>query len=224
MAGTITALVVQKRNRDRVNVFLDGEFAFGLAMIEAVRLRKGQQLSDEEIARLKARDEVESAVERALAYLDYRPRSRDEVRRYLRERELPEAVIEAVIERLEGAGLLDDAAFARFWVENRDQFKPLSERALRYELRRKGVADEIIEAALDDLDEAGAAYRAGQERARRLAGTDRDTFRKRLGSFLSRRGFSYDVARDVTNQLWEEIGQASSTPHPDTDPDTEWED
>ena len=80
MTGTITALIAQKRNKDRVNVYLDGEFAFGLAAIEAIRLRQGQVLSDEEIEHLKALDEIERAHERALNLLSYRPRSAQEIR------------------------------------------------------------------------------------------------------------------------------------------------
>ena len=201
MAGTITALVVQKRNKERVNVYLDGEFVFGLAMIEALKLHKGQKLSDEDIARLKALDEIEKAHERALNYLSYRPRSVDEVRRNLLEK-YPETAVEAVIERLERAGLLNDQEFARFWVENRDRFKPRSERALRYELRQKGISDADIDLALDALDEEDAARRAAEDRARRYRNADEETFRKRMSDFLARRGFSYGIIRDVVDQLW----------------------
>jgi regulatory protein len=204
MAGTITALVAQKRNKERVNVYLDGEFAFGLALIEALKLHKGQQLSDDDIARLKVLDEIEVAHDRALNFLSYRPRSSEEVRRNLREKEFAEQTIETVIERLTGADLLDDAAFARYWVDNRERFQPRSRRALRYELSQKGVPDAAIQAALDDLDEEDAAYRAASARLRRYARADEETFRKRLGDFLARRGFGYGIVRDVLDRLWRE--------------------
>jgi regulatory protein len=204
MAGTITALVAQKRNKERVNVYLDGEFAFGLAMVEALKLRKGQSLTDEDITRLKALDEIEVAHERALNFLSYRPRSSEEVRRNLREKQFAEQTIETVIERLERAGLVDDEAFARFWVDNRERFGPRSRRALRYELRQKGVPDTAIQAALADLDEEEAAYRAASARLRRYARADEETFRKRLGDFLARRGFGYGIVRDVLDRLWQE--------------------
>jgi regulatory protein len=204
MAGTITALVAQKRNKERVNVYLDGEFAFGLALIEALKLHKGQQLSDDDIARLKALDEIEVAHDRALNFLSYRPRSSEEVRRNLHQKEFAEQTIETVIERLTGAGLLDDAAFARYWVDNRERFEPRSRRALRYELRQKGVPDAAIQAALEDLDEEDAAYRAASARLRRYARADEETFRKGLGNFLARRGFGYGIVRDVLDRLWQE--------------------
>lgn len=222
MAGIITELIVQKKNKERVNVYIDGEFAFGLAMIEAIKLRKGQKLEEGEIARLKALDEVETAHERALNFLSYRPRSAEEVRRNLREK-YSEEVTDAVMARLEKVGLVDDEAFARFWVENRDRFKPLSERALAYELKKKGVADAAIEAALEAVDEDSAAYRAGLERVHRFRGLDKNTFRKRLGSYLSRRGFNYNVVRDAVDRLWDEAGEgAEGSAHHDLDMD--WED
>jgi regulatory protein len=206
MSGTITALVAQKRNKERVNVYIDGEFAFGLAMIEALKLKKGQHLDDADIERLKALDEIEVAHEHALNYLSYRPRSAEEVRRSLRKskKNFGETTIKIVIERLENTGLLDEAAFARYWVENRSQFKPRSARALRYELRQKGVSDPAIQAAIEDLDEESEAYRAAQSRLRRYAQADEETFRKRLGDFLARRGFSYGIVKNVLDRLWEE--------------------
>ncbi len=224
MGGTITALVAQKRNKERVNVYLNGEFAFGLAMAEAMKLHKGQFLSEEEIAHLKALDEIETAHEHALNFLSYRMRSSNEVRESLRrsKRQFSEAAIEAAIERLERAGLLDDAAFARFWIESRERFAPRSARALRYELRQKGVPDEVIGAALADLDEEQAALRAAESKVRRYAHAEEEDFRHRLGSYLLRRGFSRAIVRDVLNRLWSDrTTQARTTATNDTDTDGE---
>lgn len=214
MAGTITALVVQKRNKERVNVYLDGEFAFGLALAEAIKLKKGQTLSDEDIARLKALDEIEVVHERALNLLSHRPRSAEEVRRKLRDskQDFSDTAIETVIERLERAGLLDDEAFARYWVDNRERFNPRSARALRHELRQKGVSNQVVDRVLADLDEQDAAYRAAQAKVRRYAHADEAEFRKRMGGYLSRRGFAYGVVRDVLDRLWDEIQTQTNSP------------
>ena len=219
----ITALVAQKRNRHRVNVFLDGRFAFGLTAIEAARLQVGQTLSDEEIAELRKRDALEAAHERALHFLSFRPRSASEVQRYLESKGVSAEHIQQVMERLARVGLVDDAAFARFWVENREQFRPRSARALRYELRHKGLAPETIEAALaghNDLAVAleaariawrGAVYavernaaRLARSQARRLRGLAQRDFQRRLGQFLARRGFDYDTITEVVQRTWEE--------------------
>jgi regulatory protein len=200
--GRITALKVQKRNRQRVNVYIDGHFAFGLAAIEAIQLKVGQSLSAAEIARLKERDQGEMAHERALNFLSYRPRSIAEVRRYLIQKGFDTPTIDHVIARLSRAGLLDDEAFARYWLENRDTFRPRANRALRYELSQKGVAATIIDDLLADHDESDAAYRAALPQAQKLARQhDVDTFRSKLLAFLRRRGFSYDIARETVERL-----------------------
>ena len=224
MAGKITALVAQKRNKERVNVFIDGEFAFGLAMIEAIKLRKGQELSPADIANLKALDEIEVAQESALNFLSFRPRSAAEIRKNLLGKDYSEAAVEKVLERLSNAGLVNDAEFAQFWVENREQFKPLSSRGLRYELRQKGVPDDEIEGALEALDEEDSAYRAAREKALRIPTADKQLFSKKLGSFLARRGFSYNIVREVVDRLWIERIEDDETAYDNLDTDTFRED
>jgi len=203
MAGKITALRFQKRNQDRVNVYIDDRFAFGLAAIEAAHLHVGQVLSDADIARLQERDEVEKAYERALNFLSYRPRSEAEVRRNLRRKGLDDEVVEAVVDRLVRAGLLDDEAFARYWVENRLQFNPRGIRGLRYELRKKGVPDEIIADVLAELDEEAAARTVAESAIRRFASLPPVEFRRRLGAYLARRGFAYAVIQPLIEEILE---------------------
>jgi regulatory protein len=206
MGGRITALKVQKRNRRRVNVHIDGRFAFGLAALEAMRLKIGQHLSAEDIARLKEKDQSEVAYDRALNFLSYRPRSVAEVRSRLTEKGYDPTTIDEVIARLSRAGLLDDVAFARYWLENRDTHKPRGSRALQYELRQKGVADAVIADLLADYDESDAAYRAALPQAHKLARrNDIDTLRSKLVAFLNRRGFSFGIARDTVDRLLKEL-------------------
>lgn len=201
MSRTITKLEVQKRSADRVSVYLDGEFAFGLPALEAARLHPGQVLSEDEIAALREIDAVARAVDRAVRLLARRPYSRAEIRRNLESKEIAPAVIDDALNRLERLGYVDDRAFALYWIENRERFRPRGPRALRYELRQKGVSDSIIDEALEGLDPASSARQAAEDKARRLRGLDPDEFRQRIGSFLIRRGFEYDVVREVVDHL-----------------------
>jgi regulatory protein len=205
MAGKITALRYQKKNPDRVSVYLDGKFAFGLPAIVAARLKRGQFLSDAEVEALQAEGEEDKAYNRALNYLSYRPRSRREIDRYLQERGVPQEQIDAVVGRLERVGFLDDEAFARFWVENRERFRPRGLHALRYELRVKGVSGEIIDRVLETVDAAESAYRSAEKKARQLRSLDQQTFYRKMIGFLSRRGFAYEVAREATDRYWDEL-------------------
>jgi len=205
VAGKITKLEFQKKNPERVSVFLDGRFAFGLPAIIAARLKRDQFLSDTEIESLRAEDTVETAYSRTLNYLSYRPRSRAEVNRYLEKRDLSETQMEAIATRLERAGLLDDEAFARYWVENRERNRPKGLRALRYELRNKGISTEIIERVLVSVDVQDSAYRSASRKAQQLAHLDQGTFTKKIIEYLGRRGFDYEVARETAAHHWTEL-------------------
>lgn len=208
MAGTITALRFQKRTADRVNVYLDGAYAFALPALEAARLRVDQFLDDATIARLQASDQQQKAYDRAVRYLSFRPRSTAEVRRHLADNQYQAEFVEAVVARLTEAGYLNDSDFARFWVENRQQFRPKGTAALRQELRQRGLDTETIDLTLGDLDLTEAAYRAAQPRAQRLlnqVGSDPALLRRKLNEFLLRRGFDYATVREVVARLLAEL-------------------
>lgn len=206
--GTITALEIQKRNKERVNVYIDGEFAFGLNLMDAAALRKGQVLSEADVTRLMYGDAVVKAVDAAAHFLSFRPRSRAEVRANLTKKDYPAGVVDDAMERLEALGYIDDEAFARYWVENRDTFKPRSPLALTAELRQKGVPDGVIRQVVDELDVDDAAYRAAQQKLARHRHSTEGDFKRKLGGFLQRRGFRYEVVNDVLNRLIEELGES----------------
>ena len=200
----ITAIVIQKKNPNRVNIHLDGEFAFGLARITAAWLRTGQELDEKKIERLQAEDAKERALQQALLFLSYRARSESEIRKNLQKHEIPEIVIEETLERLRKEGLVNDDQFAQDWVENRSTFRPRSRRMLAMELRQKGLNDESMQSALEDVDDEALAYEAAQKRAARFEGLEWIDFRKKLTGFLARRGFPYSVITPVVSRIWKE--------------------
>jgi regulatory protein len=200
----ITALQVQKRNPNRVNLHLDGEFAFGLARIVAAWLRVGQELSEEKIEQLQAEDARERAFQQAMLFLSYRARSESEIRQNLRKHEIPEPVIELTLERLRQGGLANDQQFAQAWVENRSTFRPRSRRMMALELRQKGLNEEAVSSAVANVDDGALAYEAAQKKVARYRGLEWNDFRKKLSDFLARRGFSYSVIAPVVTRLWNE--------------------
>jgi regulatory protein len=202
----VTALKAQTRNPNRVNVYLDGQFAFGLAKIEAIRLRLGQELDEAAVARLQHADDEEQAYERALKLLSNRPRSEDEIRRKLHEHKVSDETIAAVLAHLRRAGLVDDAAFANYWVENRATFRPRSQRMLKAELKRKGVGEAALNQALTVANDAEAAYALAAKRVRstRLAEGPYLDFRRKLGDYLARHGFDYETIGPIVERLWKE--------------------
>ncbi len=203
--GTITALTTQKRNPNRVNVFLDGAFAFGLAAVTAVSLRIGQTLTPAEMEKLQQADELENAKQSAIRYIGYRPRSIREVSDHLRQKGFADTAVDQACERLQEVGLLDDTAFAHYWVEQRETFKPRSQMALRQELQQKGVRREIIESVLTEVDETGVARQAARKQSSRWQNLPEDEFKLKLSSYLQRRGFSYDLIKQIVNESWNEV-------------------
>jgi regulatory protein len=200
----ITAIEAQKRRPNRVNIYLDGEFAFGLERITAAWLRVGQELDEKKIEQLQAEDTRERALQQALLFLSYRARSEAEIRRNLRKHEIPEAVIEETLERLRRDGLANDSQFAQAWVENRNTFRPRSRRMLALELRQKGLDDEAAKSALEGVDDEALAYEAARKRAARLRGLEWSEFKIKLSGFLARRGFSYPVILPIVTRVWNE--------------------
>ena len=209
MNRRISAVTLQQKNPQRMNIYLDGEYAFGLSHIVAAWLEVGQELSEEKVASLLAEDAIEVAYQKALHFLGYRPRSSAEVRQNLTKRGISDDLVEQTVTRLQQAGLVNDQEFASAWVENRNTFQPRSRSALRMELHRKGLNDEVIQPVLDEqVEEPALAREAARKYARRLASLEWPEFRRKLGGFLARRGFSYDTLTPVVSEIWKESRMA----------------
>ncbi len=204
----ITGLRPRKSRQKRIGVYLDGRFAFtvGAAMLAGERLKLGQELDEERIDALVKKDELQRCLDAAESYLGYRPRSESELRERLGRRGFAEYTIGNVIERLKSRGLVDDAAFARFWAENRESFRPRSRRLMRLELKRKGVDEGVISQATGAMDDAASAYRLALSRARGVPTDDFTVFRRRLGDYLRRRGFDYETIEKAIKRVWDELG------------------
>lgn len=217
-AGEITRIVHQQRNPERVSIYIDGEFAFGLPATEVVSrgLQRGQRLTLEQATELAAVDEGSRATDAAIQFLSHRPRSEREVRDRLRKRQYSEAAIEIAIEKTRGWGYINDESFAEFWVENRLRHRPRGARLLSQELRQKGVDREVIEQVLEetDLNEHSAALELARKRLPRLANLEPDVRKRRLSDYLARRGYGWDVIRPVLNDV---LGDDGGSAEPDAD-------
>jgi regulatory protein len=211
-SGTITALQAQAHDPQRVNVFVDGAFVLGISLTTVARagLFVGKPLAPDEVAQLEQVEQADRAHQVALRYLEARPRSAAEIRERLRQKQFPPEVIDPAIARLAELGLADDAAFARFWVENRQTCRPRGLGALRQELRRKGLdrqtIDDVLREQVPHGDEADRAATLARGVLRRYTDApDRATFMRRLGGYLQRRGFELEIIRPIVEQLWQEV-------------------
>lgn len=203
--GRITAITVQQRDNARVNIFIDETFAFGLHMDIQLdhRLKPGDVLDEAAIARLLKEDETKKAITAALNLISYRPRAAGELRARLREKGYPPDAVDAAIARMQDLRYLDDEAFAERWVESRQASRPRSERMLKRELAQKGVDKETIERTVEEagVDEYGDALELARKKYESLRGQDRDVRYRRISGFLGRRGYGYDIIRQVMETL-----------------------
>ena len=148
-------------------------------------------------------DAEEVARKILLDQLTGQARSRAELATKLARRHVPTEVAERLLDRFEEVGLVDDAAFARAWVESRQPGKGLARRALAQELRRKGVADEVAREALDQVDPAAeeeAARALVRRKLRSLQRVEREVAARRLGGMLARKGYGGDVVWRVVRE------------------------
>ena len=201
----ITRLTVQKKNPDRVNVYLDGTFAFGLYMDTAAWLEVGQILSDEKIHELQSTDRKREIIVKALEFISYKPRTVGETKKKLREAGFEDDIIADAVKELKKDGLLNDARYARQWVEERQMLRPRSRRVLEMELRRKGISDTLIQRTVEDVDDYASAYEIASNRLYKYNGLSEFDFRRKLRAYLSGKGYTYDVISEVGEKLWKQV-------------------
>jgi regulatory protein len=150
-----------------------------------------------------------------LDQLTGRARTRSELSDKLASRNVPADVATRLLDRFEEVGLVDDAAFAREWVEQRQSGRGLARRALAQELRRKGIDDEVAQDALDEIDddaEVEAARMLVRAKLRSVRSLDRDKAVRRLVGMLARKGHSSSVAFRVVKEELELTEEEVSCP------------
>ena len=199
----ITAITAQQKDKNRVNVMVDGKYRFSLDIFQYadLGLKVGQEYSDEELTTLEQEGVFGKVYVRALEYCLMRPHSAREVKDYLFKKTrdtrtktgdvkkgISPEVTARVFDRLTEKGYIDDEKFTRYWVENRSLTKGASRRKLQAELRAKGVESMIIERFLSESD------RSDDDELQKVIAKKRARYpdRQKLIQYLARQGFSYD--------------------------------
>ena len=200
----ITRLVQTAARSNKVRVFLDGVYAFSLPLAIVLELKIGQDLSSEHVEKLLRSARQQDCLASAERFLSNRPHSENELQQKLLRRGFSQAEVADTLAKLKKTGLIDDLHFASFWTENREAFRPRSKYLTALELKRKGVAQEIIEQTTIQTDDALNAYHAAIKKARVLGTLEYETFLRRLGQYLARRGFGYEVIKRTVNRIWDE--------------------
>jgi len=208
----ITKIERQKRDIHRVNVYIDGEFGFGIHDDVLVKcgFRKGDTLTREQIDKVALSEEADRAKRQSLRFIGYRMRSEKELRTKLIQKEFPPGIIEKTIEHLGALGLVNDVEFARLFVHDQQLRRPAGRRLITQKLRLKGISDAVIGQVLsentDPEGEHAAALAAAKKHLKRrtLPGntTERLKEQQRIAQFLSRRGFDWPTIEPVIRILF----------------------
>ncbi len=201
----VTRLVQGKKNPNRVNLYLDDQFAFALSIDEVAKhgLKKGLALTDVQIESLKDNDESEYVYAKILNFLSYRPRTVKEVRDRLYKYEVRDKTKQDIlVAKLQDKGYLDDSAFASWFIESRNTHRPRSSRMLKQELMAKGVPSDIITQAMaGSADESDTIARILDKKIGVKRTLERDEEQK-IYTYLSRQGYAWDKIKEVV-KTWQ---------------------
>ena len=192
----ITDIRQAAKNPERANVFVDGKYAFSLDVSQVVdlKLKVGKKISEEDLAEYKKASEFGKLYQRTLEWVLMRPRSEREARDYLYkkiyDKKLDKDYIDKIIDKLQDKKYLDDERFAEWYVESRFIKKGISQKRLKMELMRKGIANEIIEKVL--------SARNDEEEILKIIVKKRDKYDDdKLIQYLCRQGFSFELVRNL---------------------------
>lgn len=197
--------IAKQEKRDRYNIFGDGKFVTALAaeVLAQAGLRQGDEIDPGTLEELSGRDEYTKALHKAYSYLSRRPHSRGELLTKLSRKNFAPELIEEVLGHLAELGYLNDEDFARQWVMERGTTR--GPKLLRAELRKKRLSDDIIKKVLidhrEEHDLAKEAETLARKRLERLAGQPWEQTYTKLSAYLARRGYDYDIVRNVLGKL-----------------------
>lgn len=204
--GLITDIESQKHSPSRKNIYLDGEFAFGLheEIVYQHHLFTGDVIDECLVRELLLQDEVFRAKTKARTLLTYRMRSIRELREKLSQKKFSDAAIDQVIRDFVNVGLLNDFQFALAYVQTRLIQKPISRRLMSKELLQKGISDKETHAAIEERysgSDFSIALNLAEKRIGRYKREESIQIKRKLSDFLTRRGFGWDVITEVLTEL-----------------------
>ncbi|MBS1913981.1 MAG: RecX family transcriptional regulator [Bacteroidetes bacterium] len=196
----ITGVQTQTGNELRRSIYVNDTFAFGVSEEIYVRysLFRGRKVTEEFIEEVRAADEIFRCREKAMRYHAMRMHSRNEMERKLLEKEFSPDAVAATLTFLEEYGMVNDAAFAAGYVHDRLLKKSVGTRRLRDELRRRGIAEEHIDAALTAShreDDQSRALAAARRKAPTIRQSDPRKWERSMTNFLASRGFDWETIR-----------------------------
>lgn len=204
----ISKIETQKKNKDRLNIYIDDAFAFGLSVDVFVKynLKKDQEIDNEFIEEILLAEENNKAINLGVKYLSYRQRSIKEVKDHLKRKGYEESIVQITIDYLVEKKYLNDLEFAESFIRDKSYLNKYGINKIRYELMNKGISKEIIARTLkfDDDEEYNNAMELAHKKMKSYKKLDRDSIYRKLGGFLQRKGYRYDTVSKVIRDVLDE--------------------
>lgn len=188
----ITGIKQQVKRADRYSVFVEGNYAFSLsesALLES-KLASGQELSGQQVKEFKKLSAEDKLYNQTLSYVAMRPRSRWEIEFYLERKQASPTLAESILNKLNVIGLIDDEKLAKAYVNDRRLLRPASRRKMMAELRKKRIADDIIQKVLGSEEVSDSSALAEIVAIKRKQTKYQGNLK--LMQYLARQGFNYD--------------------------------
>lgn len=207
MKSQITDLQIQKNHPSRLSIYLDGKYYCGVSEEIAIKhhLKKGMEIEENELKEMLYDEELQKAKKYVYNLISRRMYSSKEVRNKLAEQGYTEEIIENTIDAIKGFGYIDDKVFAEEWVSSRIHNKPKGKIVLKRELSGKGIDEDVIEEvlndAISDTNQMDSALEIAEKKARSYKNDDKISAKRKLQSFLIRRGFDFDTVREVVDKV-----------------------
>jgi regulatory protein len=200
----ITDIKPQKK-KNRVNIYINGKFSFGLDLENFVvlGLKVGKELTQEEIEEIVKKADFSKTFDKVIRFAMTRPRSKKEISDWFRRKEVHESMHAELFNKLTRLELLDDTKFANWWIAQRTNFRPKSKMALTMELRQKGIDKDIIKEVLSEsgIDELTLAKQLVEKKRRAWERLEPQDKKKKITYILGSKGFGWDIIKEVFKTL-----------------------
>lgn len=203
--------IAQQKKKERFNIFLDGQFAFGVSGFNLLKhnLKVGKVLKEEEIKKIISEDKSANLMEKSVKFLGFRPRTEKELKDYITKKiatfenvKFSQAAqsqqIEAIIKKLKHYKYINDREFASWYAKSRFRSSPRSKRLIAYELKQKGIAPNVLESIQNQsIDETKLAIKSIEKKVERLQKLQPAEYKKKFYQFLIARGFDWETIKEA---------------------------
>ena len=202
----ITKIEVQKKKKNRFNIYINDEFAFGVdeATLLKFALTKGTELTQDTIREIEQETQYQNVYQKALHFLNFKLRTAKEVYEKLEKLEVSDEVINQVLQQLMDHGFVNDQFYAESYVRENFALQKKGPKAVAFELKKKGVNDTIIQKALAEFDEVtqlDQAIEIAQKYVDRQGNAPVKTVKQKVYGFLMQRGYDLDIVQSVISAL-----------------------